>query len=65
MPAIAKVTKEMIIDAAFEIAKEIGAENINARTVSQKLSALCVMCITGCLMELWVTLFAECGKAAL
>lgn len=38
MPAIAKVTKEMIIDAAFEIAKEIGAENINARTVSQKLS---------------------------
>ena len=23
------------------------------------------MCITGCLMELWVTLFAECGKAAL
>lgn len=37
MPAIAKVTKEMIIDAAFEIAKEMGAENINARTVSQKL----------------------------
>ena len=24
MPAIAKVTKEMIIDAAFEIAKEMG-----------------------------------------
>ena len=23
------------------------------------------MCIIGCLMELWVTLFAECGKAAL
>ena len=38
MPAKAKVTKEMIIDAAFEIAKEMGAENINARTVSQKLS---------------------------
>ena len=37
MPAIAKVTKEMIIDAAFETAKEMGAENINARTVSQKL----------------------------
>lgn len=37
MPAIAKVTKEMIIDAALEIAKEMGAENINARTVSQKL----------------------------
>lgn len=37
MPAIAKVTKEMIIDAAFEIAKKMGAENITARTVSQKL----------------------------
>lgn len=37
MPAIAKVTKEMIIDAAFEIAKEMRAENITARTVSQKL----------------------------
>lgn len=37
MPAITKVTKEMIIDAAFEIAKEMGAENITARTVSQKL----------------------------
>ena len=23
------------------------------------------MCITGCLMELWVTLFARRGKAAL
>ncbi len=38
MPAKAKVTKEMIIDAAFEIAKEMGAENINARIVSQKLN---------------------------
>ena len=37
MLAIAKVTKEMIIEAAFEIAKEIGAENITARTVSQKI----------------------------
>ena len=37
MPAKAKITKEMIIDAAFEIAQEAGAENINARTVSQKL----------------------------
>ncbi|MCI9349640.1 MAG: TetR/AcrR family transcriptional regulator [Oscillibacter sp.] len=37
MPAIAKVTKEMIVEAAFEIAKEIGAENITARTVSHKL----------------------------
>ena len=28
-------------------------------------SALCVMCITPRLMELWATLFAGCGKAAL
>ena len=27
-------------------------------------SALCVMCITPLLMELWATLFAGCGKAA-
>lgn len=37
MPAKVKVTKEMIIDAAFEVAREEGAENINARTVSKKL----------------------------
>lgn len=33
MPAKVKVTKEMIVDAAFEIARATGAENINARTV--------------------------------
>ena len=33
MPAKAKVTKEMIVDAAFAIAREAGVENINARTV--------------------------------
>lgn len=38
MPARAKVTKDMIIDAAFEVAREEGAENINARTVSKKLN---------------------------
>lgn len=38
VPAKAKVTKEMIIDAAFEIARTTGAENINARTVSQRLN---------------------------
>ncbi len=37
MPPKAKITKEMIIDAAFEIARETGAENINARTVAEKL----------------------------
>lgn len=33
----AKITKEMVIDAAFEVARTAGEENINARTVSQKL----------------------------
>lgn len=37
MPPRAKITKDMIIDAAFEVAREFGAENINARTISQKL----------------------------
>ena len=37
MPAKAKVTKEMIVDAAFAIAREKGAENVNARTVSERL----------------------------
>lgn len=37
MPPKVKITKEMIIDAAFEIARSEGAENINARTVSKKL----------------------------
>lgn len=37
MPAKAKINKEMIIEAAFEVAREEGAENINARTISKKL----------------------------
>lgn len=37
MPPKAKITKEMIINAAFEIVRKNGAENINARTVSEKL----------------------------
>ena len=38
MPPRAKITKEMVIDAAFAVARETGAENINARTVSKKLN---------------------------
>lgn len=37
MPPKAKITREMIIDAAFQIARAEGAEHINARTVSEKL----------------------------
>lgn len=35
MPPKAKITKEMIVDASFEVAR--AGENINARTVSKKL----------------------------
>lgn len=38
MPAKAKVTKEMIVDAAFEITRTRGAEQVNARTVSERLN---------------------------
>lgn len=38
MPPKPKITKEMITYAAFEIAKEQGFENINARTIARKLS---------------------------
>ena len=38
MPPKAKITKGMIIDAAYEVAAETGAENINARTVAGKLN---------------------------
>ena len=37
MPPKAKITREMIVDAAFEIARADGAGAINARTVSQRL----------------------------
>ena len=37
MPAKAKVTREMIVDAAFAVAREAGAETISARTVSERL----------------------------
>ena len=38
MPPKARVTKDMVIKAAFEVARKMGAESINARTVSEKLN---------------------------
>ena len=38
MSAKAKVTREMIIDAAFSVARGKGAENVNARTVAEMLN---------------------------
>lgn len=37
MPPKSRITREMVIDAAFEVTRMEGAENVNARTVSQKL----------------------------
>lgn len=33
----AKITREMVIDAAFEITRTTGAENVNARSVAARL----------------------------
>lgn len=38
MPPRAKITREMVIDAAFALAREAGAEAINARTVAKRLN---------------------------
>ena len=38
MPPKPKITKEMVVDAAFDVARETGWENINARTVAKKLN---------------------------
>ncbi len=37
MPPKMRVTKDMVIEAAFAIAREEGAERINARTVAKRL----------------------------
>lgn len=38
MPPKAKITRDMIIDAGFAIAREQGIEQVSARTVSERLS---------------------------
>ena len=37
MPPKTRITKEIIIQAAVEVARQSGYENINARTVSGQL----------------------------
>lgn len=37
MPPKAKITREMIVDAAFEIVRSAGLEGLNARTIAEKL----------------------------
>lgn len=38
MPPKARITKAMVIEAAFEVARKTGAETINARTVAKELN---------------------------
>lgn len=38
MPPVAKITREMIIDAGFELVRECGMEHVNARAISKKLN---------------------------
>ena len=37
MPPKVKITRQMILDAAFAVIRESGHENLNARTIAQKL----------------------------
>ncbi len=39
MPPKARITMDMILNAAFEIARTVGAEEISARTVAEKLGS--------------------------
>ena len=58
MPPKPKITREMIVEAAFEIAREFGWENINARTAAKKLD-----CSTQPIMYHFVTI-EELKRAA-
>ena len=37
MPPKTRITRDMVLDAAFEITRGSGIENVNARTISQRL----------------------------
>lgn len=37
MPPKARITKEMVVDAAIEVIRENGHENLNARTIAERL----------------------------
>lgn len=38
MPPKAKITREMVVAAAFEVVRDAGAESVNARTVAKRLN---------------------------
>ena len=58
MPPKPKITREMVIDAAFDIARETGWENISARAVAERLK-----CSTQPIMYHFATI-EELKKAA-
>lgn len=64
MPAKIRITREMIVDAAFAVARETGAENINARTVSERLgcSTQPVMYQFATIAELKRTVYAKADQ---
>ena len=64
MPAKAKVTREMIVDTAFAVARETGAETISARTVSERLhcSTQPVMYHFATIEELKRTVYAKADQ---
>lgn len=64
MPPKPKITKDMVIDAAFAIASDTGAEQINARTVSERLhcSTQPVMYHFATIEELKKTVYAKADQ---
>ncbi len=64
MPPKAKVTKEMVIDAAFEVARAGGVEHVNARRVSKKLgcSTQPVMYHFGTIEDLKKAVYEKTGR---
>lgn len=50
MPPKTRITREMVLDAAFEIARKSGIENVNARTIANQLG-----CSTQPVMYLFAT----------
>lgn len=58
MPPKAKITKEMVVTAAFDIARTDGSESINVRTIAKKLG-----CSTQPVMYCFPTV-SEIKKAA-
>ena len=38
MPPKTRITKEMVLDAAFELVRESGVESVNARTIAKRLN---------------------------